>query len=289
MNLKTLETLIAVEELGGFTPAAHHQHMTVSAVSMQMKALEGELNAALFDRSSRPPTLTPLGRRVATEARQLIAVYDGMADLCRSESALTGDFAIGFVLTASVRILPLFLQRAQELFPDARFRVVTGLSGGLIRDVADGRLDAAVVTELDRIPDSLNVHLLRREPLAFCLPGSAKRWSVAKCMERLPFIHFMPEAGIGTLVAGYLAEEKLKPANVIVLDSVEAVVECVRAGVGFSILPEPDIARQTDGDVVIRQLGGAATYRDLVLVTGRNSAVGRRQMLLAEAMATGAA
>ncbi|MEO1794512.1 MAG: LysR family transcriptional regulator, partial [Pseudomonadota bacterium] len=72
MNLRFLETLVTVADTGGFTPAAAASNRTLSAVSMQMKMLERDLDAELFDRTRRPPSLTPLGRRVADQARDVL-------------------------------------------------------------------------------------------------------------------------------------------------------------------------------------------------------------------------
>ena len=85
-------------------------------------------------------------------------------------------------------------------------------------------------------------------------------------MAELPFIHFMPQTGIGQLIADHLSVQNLVPKEVIVLDSVEAVAECVLAGVGFGILPQPDVLRHTKSGISLRPLDKKPVMRQLVFV-----------------------
>jgi DNA-binding transcriptional LysR family regulator len=217
-----------------------------------MKALEAELGRPLFDRSVRPPRLTPLGRRVAEAARGVVEADAALRALVRAgDGALAGDYRIGFVLTASVRLLPGFLARAAGAAPAARFRVETGLSERLARRVLSGALDAAVITLTDRAPRGLGVSVLAREEIVFALPPDAEGAGIGDAMARLPFLHFMPETGIGRLIARHLAARDLAPARQIELDGIEATVECVRAGVGFTALPRPDLERYGGGALTL--------------------------------------
>lgn len=264
MNLRSLETLVEIAEQGSFVRSAERLNMTLSTVSMQMKVLEEELGVQLFDRTRRPPQLTPMGRRVAREAMGVLSASARLHNACTSADSLAGNFRIGFVLTSSIRLLPGFLARARVAAREARFAVETGLSDDLAGKVVAGTLDAAVVTA-GNLPRGLDTRTLTREELVYCLPKAAADWSIGECMAEIPFIHFMAKTGIGRLIAQHLEAEHLAPKTVIVLDSVEAVAECVRAGVGFSILPEPDIRRTAGDDVVLRSLLDQPVMRELVL------------------------
>ena len=79
MSIRHLRTLLAIAERGSFAAAARDIHLTESAVSMQMKALEEELGLALFDRSKRPPVLTEAGRALLPEAKELVGGYERLA------------------------------------------------------------------------------------------------------------------------------------------------------------------------------------------------------------------
>lgn len=272
MTPRVLTTLIAVADAGSFARAAETENMTISAVSMQIKSLETELDAQLFDRTFRPPKLTPLGRRVVEEARSIVARCADLKRICHGRGPLKGSFRIGFVLTSSVRLLPGFLARARAAFPGAQFSVETGLSDDLLARVAAGTLDAAVITGGEDLPPYTRETLLAREELVYCLPSSAEHWSIAECMGRLTFLHFMPHAGIGRLIARHLAAARHEPRDKIVLDTVEAVAECVRAGVGFGILPEPDVLRYARGEISLRSMASPKVMRSVVLITREGTA-----------------
>ena len=104
MQTRSLETLIRIAQVQSFSQAAELQHMTLSALSMQMKALEAELGVALFDRSFRPPKLTPLGHQVAQQARVVVGQAEALQNLCLSKDRLVGRFRLGFIQSGSVRI-----------------------------------------------------------------------------------------------------------------------------------------------------------------------------------------
>lgn len=293
---RALRTFVTVASVGSFGAAAAQRNMTLSAVSMQMKALEQALGVTLFDRSHRPPKLTPMGRHVVTQAREIIAAEGRLVEICNAPGPLNGRFRVGFVLTSSVRLLPQFLASAPDRFPDATFEVATGLSDALTERVASAELDGAVVTRGDGMPASLTVTVLTTEALVYCVPNAFADQSISDLMATMPFIHFMPKAGIGHLIARHLEEAGRTPARSIVLDTVEGVAECVRAGVGFAILPEPDVVRYADTDIRLRPIGDAfagdvttpdasrTTHRQLVLLTRAGSPLDIAAPTLADAL-----
>lgn len=261
---RSLATLTTIARTGSFQRAATELNMTLSAVSMQMKTLETTLNVQLFDRSTRPPQLTPLGRQVEMGAREVLAAETRMTNLCVAEGTLRGLYHIGFVPTASVRMAPGMLLAARQRFPAARFDMTTGLSDDLTHRVEAGELDAAVVTEQGNLDDSI---VLAEEEIVWALPLSHAKVPIDACLTTLPFIQFTPGTGIGRLIDAHLTQSDQKPRDVILLDSVEAVMECVRAGLGFTALPVPDVERYQIASVATRSLSTPPLKRQLVLIS----------------------
>ncbi len=269
MQFKSLETLVQILQLQSFSRAAEVQNMTLSALSMQMKTLETELDAALFDRAFRPPKLTPLGRRVAEQARQVLDQRDRLTDLCGSGDRLSGHFQIGIIQSASVRVMPRFLTDAGRAAPGAAFQFTSGLSEALSEKVRLGQLDAAIVTRVDPDTGGLNCDVIATEDMAIATPAAQADADadLAALAQNLPFIHFMPSSGIGKLITRALRDFPASPRRKLVLDSIEAAVECVKAGLGYTILPLPDLMRYNDALLHIRPPGHPAMSRDLALVT----------------------
>ena len=292
---KVLTTLIAIAETGSFARAAEREHMTLSALSMQMKALEAALDAQLFDRRTRPPRLTPLGRSVSAIAQAMLEKGAEAVRLCQAPGPIRGIFDIGFVLTASVRLLPRFLAEAGPAFPNATFQVRTGLSQDLAQEVARGALDAAIVTagEHEAFVPGVRATTLTREALMFCSPGNQPDRPIAQWLEDVPFVHFTPDSGIGGLIAQFLQAQPTEPREVIILDTVEAVAECVRAGVGSAILPEPDV-RRYGGDAIrlmpisptpVSPANAPQLTRRLVLLTRDGDALDQAREAIAAVLA----
>ncbi|SOH94960.1 DNA-binding transcriptional regulator, LysR family [Monaibacterium marinum] len=266
MNLRALETLVQILTVPSFSAVAQIRNMTLSAVSMQMKALEAELGVELFDRQSRPPRLTPLGRQVALQSRGILEARDTVTTLCQRGEKLVGQFLIGFIQTASVRILPGFLEAARREAAGASFQFSAGLSETLSDFVAEGRLDAAVVTQVDPMPAHLCVQRLATEEMVMALPATHADADQVQLEAQLPFIRFRPSTGIGRLISASLSQVSAQPQQII-LDSIEGTLECVKRGLGYTVLPRPDVERYCDAQMVIRTVSDLYPSRDLVLVT----------------------
>lgn len=252
MNLRALRTLIEIDRVGSFQEAADRLGMTLSTVSVQMKTLEGELQFALFDRAYRPPAMTPAARAVVRHAQAILAEVDAVRALGDEPGVLKGVLRIGFVGTASVRLLPGFLLAAGRTQPAVRFAVESGVSTDLVRRVAAADLDAAVVTESPDMPPTIRSAPIQREAFALAVPVAARGLGLARAVAELAFIRFLPSTGIGLLVDGYLARYARPPRKTVTLDTVEAVMGCVNAGLGFAVLPEPDARRYAvEADVTV--------------------------------------
>ena len=90
----------------------------------------------------------------------------------------------------------------------------------------------------------------------------------------MPFFHFQPQSGIGKLIADHVAPYRMAETRVIYLDSVEAIMECVNRGLGFTLLPEPDARRRLGAGACLGSDTPDTLTRDLVLVTSDRAASG---------------
>ena len=280
MQTRSLRTLATIHDVGSFATAAAQLNMTLPAVSMQMKGLEKDFGFDLFDRSFRPPKLTPMGREIAVLARNMADMEDQLIKACLPGDRLRGRYRIGFVGTASIRILPRFLAATQEEVPDASFDVETGLSEDLQEKVARGHLDLALVTRADMEHAVLNFSDLAREEIVYALPAAFGETPIQACMRDIPFLHFMPNTGIGKLISKHLANLAVPPERTIVLDGVEPIVECVKAGIGFTALPKPDVTRYGGRKISTRPLRTPPLFRHISIVTRKGSATDRQLPLL---------
>ncbi|MEM9783416.1 MAG: LysR family transcriptional regulator [Pseudomonadota bacterium] len=267
MRTAFLESLLAVHRFGSFSTAAQSRNMTLSALSMQMKALEEDLGVALFDRTFRPPKLTPIGETIAAEAREVVRAEARLRSHCASDEALTGHFHIGFVNSVAARALSAFLKHAVAAAPSARFSFETGLSEVLCEAVRTGRLDAAVVTEIAEATAGLASHPLFEEEMVLIVPRDFAGHEHSALGAQLPFFHFMPQSGIGRLIARFLDRLKAAPRQTIYLDNIEAITNCVGNGLGYSILPKGEVERYGAARVEAFSCAPQPFFRTISLVT----------------------
>ncbi|MEM7487651.1 MAG: LysR family transcriptional regulator [Pseudomonadota bacterium] len=234
MQNRDLTTLRTIARTGSFREAAERLNMTLSAVSMQMKALEASLDGALFDRSVRPPRLTALGRAVAEAAGHVLEAERRLRALAGPKAALTGRFRLGLVASAGPRLLPAFLRHRPDAFPEADFTFSTGLSETLDHGVETGELDAAVLTAIGVPAGGLRHRVLHRDRLM--------RAGQADLPPDRPFLQFAPSTGIGRLIAAALPDHPdLSRRPRLILDHVATIRACLTAGLGTTILPEVDL------------------------------------------------
>ncbi len=283
MQTRSLRTLIQIARDGSFAAAAKQLNMTLSAVSMQMKTLEAQLDVQLFDRKHRPPQLTPIGRVICGHAQTLLTAEAALRAACHhasdSSDPLSGRFRIGFVATASIRLLPDFLARAQSDAPRAQFDIETGTSAQLEGRVSAGQLDAAVVTASTTPPKGLTYTALHQERMVLASPISAPEGGLGDLFRALPFYHFQAGSGIGKLIATFVAPHMHAESRVIYLDSVEAIMECVNRGLGFTLLPEPDVRRALISNTRIHPPAGPVVSRTIALATPQTAPVPQTQRL----------
>lgn len=277
MNLNALRTLDEVGRVGSFATAAERLGLTLSAVSTQLKNLEQELNLSLFDRSFRPPLMTPEGRRILLHARTILKEMQEIRAIGEPGEALRGNFRIGLIPTAMVRLLPQFLIACGERFPDADFSIESGLTAELAQRVLHGEVDIALLTETPTLRDELAFQGLFDERFVLTVPQEARRWSLARCSRELMHVRLArPASGIDRLVTAKLAELGITCRVTQLVDSVEAAIECVNAGIAFSILPEPDVDRYAR-TAIARRLPELDFRRRIGLATREDSAM--RQMI----------
>src|SRR3712207_293263 len=117
MDIRQLKTFIAIAEHGTLAKAADAVGLTPSAVSQQIQALEGEVGAGLFDRSTRPMTLNSYGLQMLEAAHNLVRSADDVIDAI-SGKAIAGTFTIGSVRSSALSLLPRALVALKAEYPD---------------------------------------------------------------------------------------------------------------------------------------------------------------------------
>ena len=249
MELRHLEHFVTVAEERNFTRAARRLHLVQSALSVSIRALERELDARLFERTTREVRLTDAGRVLLPEARRTLdAAARARAAVFGAQEGLRGTLRLGMMQVISVVDVGALIARFHRERPlvDIQPRTATGGSAALISDVRRGTLDAAFVAVSGPDQPGLTATTLACEPVLLgCLPDHplARRAvvSVSELADQ-PFVDFTPGWGTRTLADQLFAKAGVERSIGIEVPDASVHASLVRAGLGLTILPESMIA-----------------------------------------------
>jgi LysR family hydrogen peroxide-inducible transcriptional activator len=164
MTPTQLEYVLAVNKYRHFGKAAKACFVTQPTLSMQLRKLEDELGVPLFDRSKSPILPTAEGETVIEQAKVVLREQKRLVDLVQlARDELGGDFRLAVIPTLSTYILPLFLKKFVEKYPNVNLVIEESKTDEIVQLLADEEIDAGLlVTPLH--DQSLTERVLCYEP-----------------------------------------------------------------------------------------------------------------------------
>jgi LysR family nitrogen assimilation transcriptional regulator len=256
MDLKQLEYFRHVAELGSFTRAASFLSVVQPALSRQVRQLEVELGQNLFDRNGRGVVLTDAGTRLLEHTRGiLMQIGRARQDLEDQRNGDSGHFVLGLPpsLGRSVTV-PLVKAFGRQL-PNASLATVEGLSAYMLEWLNVGRVDCALVynapasSGVDLQP-LLDDQLFLIAPLTPTPKRQARKSLSLVDLADYPLIIPSRPHSIRMSVENALAsvDRKIRVAHEI--ECIPAVIDLVRQGHGFAVLPLNAVKSTPWGDEV---------------------------------------
>lgn len=244
MNLRQLETFVAVTEEGGFSRAADRLHTVQSAVSAGIAALERELGAELLHRSARGATPTDAGAALLPEARATLAAAQAARDAVDEVTGgLRGTVELGIMqaMRAPGPNVPALLTAFRRTHPKVTVRVRHG--GGSLQmaeQVRDGLLDLAFVS-LASAPPGVVITTLSTQPIHFACSADhrlAGRADVELSMLADEVFADLPLRW-GTRIANdqAFAAAGVQRTVAYEINDTSTLVEFVRHGLAVTLLP----------------------------------------------------
>jgi DNA-binding transcriptional LysR family regulator len=271
MELRHLETLLAIAEEGSFTAAADALATVQSNVSDQVRQLESELGVPLLVRSRRGAEPTEFGLLVLERARRVERELEAMrADIALLQGLDSGYARLGVVGTASRWLVPALVADLRERAPGVRLRVNEGASERLFAELVDGELAQAVVTEPVNDRRLVVESLLEEEVIGLVGPGvDLPREPVPLAVfAKLPLV-LPPDPNPLRIEVDRAAEEAGISLTVPVeVEGIRLIADLVVAGDYASILPETAIPPELTNARTVRVAG--LHPRRLAMVTARD-------------------
>lgn len=168
LSYDLLRTFIAVAETKNFTRAGELVNRTQSAVSQQIKRLEGELGQELFKRGARSVSLTPHGEAFVPHARRLVKAHEETV-AALSKPDVAGIVRLGAPDDYAAYFLPNILERFASVCPLVQVEMRCESSRALLAALNNGELDIVIRTN---ITPSLPSRIIAQEPIVWATSAS---------------------------------------------------------------------------------------------------------------------
>ncbi|MFJ4677119.1 MULTISPECIES: LysR family transcriptional regulator [unclassified Kitasatospora] len=243
MELRQLEYFVAVAEERNFTRAAERVHISQSGVSAQIRQLERELGAELFDRSARVVTLTVAGKAALEHARQALAAARAVGQAVGEVTDLVrGSLRLGMV--AGCTLTPLFdgLAAFHRAHPGVELALLEDDSEHLTEAVRSGALDLALIGRPAPAPDGLDAHVVVSEPLVAAVPpghplldGDGDGPTLAELLAH-PLVCMPRGTGLRAVLDRDCAARGLTPRIALEAGAATAIADLAVRGLGVAVL-----------------------------------------------------
>jgi DNA-binding transcriptional LysR family regulator len=248
LELRQLRYFATVAEELHFGRAAEKLHMTQPPLSQAIALLEQQLGAALFLRNRRQVALTPAGAALLPEARRMLAQAAELPELVRRAAAgETGHLALAFVTSADYSVLPPFLLRYRQAFPQVQIVLQEATSDVQVEDLLRQRIDAGLL--IPPLPDKAQAELdylkVLEEPLVLCAPAGLAELSGGgpvrlQDLPHLPLIifprHISP--GLHDAILSCFRAAGITPVIGQEAIQMQTIVSLVSGGMGLALVPQ---------------------------------------------------
>ena len=249
MDVRSLRYFLAVAETQHVTRAAQQLHVTQSTLSHQIQQLEQSLGAPLFDRVGRGIRLTQAGELYRAFARRALnEVENGAAAVAELENVVSGNLRIGVIHTINSSLVPAAVTRFLNTYPGVHVRIEEMSAPAIEAGLVQSELDLGISVFSTTSPE-VEVEKLFDERLVLIVPrGSTHaraRSMRASALKDIPLALLTPRFLTRRLVdqayGRYCAERVMLEIN-----SIEALLNSVRAGNLVTILNERALVREDD-------------------------------------------
>jgi LysR family hydrogen peroxide-inducible transcriptional activator len=284
ITLRQLRYFDALARHGHFGRAAEACSISQPALSMQIREMEEALGGALLERSARQVALTQFGEELIRRVRDILRSVDELGDFARaSQDRLAGRLRVGMIPTIAPYLLPKVIKNLARLHPELDIHVRETLTPKLIKEVAEGRLDTAIVA-LPVSESSLTEIALFTENFLLVRPGEDKGTPV-------PSSEMLREMRLLLLEEGHCFRDQAlsfcnmqsPPREVLDASSLSTLVQMVGAGIGVTLIPEMAVAVETrSAPVSVARFKNPQPSRTIGMVWRKTSPLARQLQQISE-------
>ncbi|MDE2593734.1 MAG: LysR family transcriptional regulator [Burkholderiales bacterium] len=270
LDLRHLRSLIAIAESGKLATAAERVHLSQSALSHQIKALEAHYEVVLFERSKQGMRFTAAGDRLLALARAVLAqVNDAERDLIRLKGDTRGELRIVLECHTCFDWLMPVMDEFRRRWPEVEVDLVAGFHADPMALLNDHRADVVIGTPPKAKRGWFIAPLFRFEILAVMANEhrlrNKRRIEAADLAGETLITYPVPEQRID------LIREVLKPAGIHLprrtAELTIAVLQLVASRRGVAALPNWGVKSYVDHDYVLaKRIGAKGLWSELYAI-----------------------
>ncbi len=285
---------ITLRQLHYFDALATHSHfgraaaacaISQPALSMQIKELEEVLGAVLIERGARQVRLTQFGQEAALRVRDILRSIDELGDFARaSQDRLAGRLRIGMIPTIAPYLLPTVIGNITRTRPELEIHVREALTSKLIRELAEGRLDTAIVA-LPVSEPSLTEVALFAENFLLVRPGEDEGVPVPTSEALRDMRLLLLEEGhcFRDQALSFCHMQSSLPRQTLDASSLSTLVQMVSAGMGVTLIPEMAVPVETcSASVSVARFKDPQPSRTIGMVWRKTSPLARQLLQLSK-------
>ncbi len=267
MELDQLRHFVKVAELGNFTRAAESLGLSQPALSRSIARLEEELGQPVLERQTRVTVLSDSGRLLLERARRILSlVEDAKAEI--RDDGRSGRVRVAAIPTIAPFLLPRFLGTFSQDYPEAVVVVHEDATAGLLKKLADGEVDVAVLarpvkTKQLRFEDLFEEELLL--VMSADHPLSARKRPRMADIESLPFVLLGEAHCLTENILGFCRKSAIHPVSVERTSQLATVQELVALNHGVSMVPAMARVLDQSHRRVYRSMAGTRPTRKIVM------------------------
>ena len=274
MDFENLRTFLEVSRLKSFSRAAQKLLRTQPAISAQIRSLEQEVGARLFDRDGGKVTFTPAGRLFEPFAEYCVERQKHiLLAIAEQERAPRGELAISANEATHLYILPQVFAQFRRQYPRVKLSVIRADRLRTLESVVNREVDFGVVS-LPVRDARLTVEPIHRDELTLVAPkghalaerGTVRLQEAAKYPLLLP-----PHGRRREQIDELFRVNELQPRVAMEVESSEMLKRYISAGLGLGFLPRTNVAEEErSGALLTLSIDGVRLARDLALVFRRD-------------------
>lgn len=279
VTLKQMRYFEALARHGHFGHAADDCAISQPALSMQIKELELSLGTDLFERGTRRVRLTHFGEEFALRVRNILRAVDELGDLARaSQDKLVGRLRIGVIPTVAPYLLPTLIGKLTALNPDLDIHIRETVTPKLLQELAEGRLDTAIVALPVSEPALKEVALFAEDFVLVRPSDDANKPVPNREMLREMRLLLLEEGHcFRDQALSFCNMQSAQPRELLDGSSLTTLVQMVGAGIGVTLIPEMAVDVETRSSAVaIARFNAPCPTRTIGMIWRKASPLGKQ-------------